>query len=139
MQYAVCCNMDIKNKKIIILGIGASGIESARFLRSRGAQVFLSEGLRNEKTEKSERLLRKEGFDYEIGQHTESKIKKADWVVISPGIKPAAPIYQFISNSGIPMVSEIEIASWFVEMPIIAVTGTNGKTTVTTLITKLPS
>lgn len=131
--------MDVKNKKVTILGIGASGIESARFLRERGAEVFLSEGRSTERTEKTKRELEAEGFSVEVGKHTESRILTADLIVISPGIAPSAPVYQLALSAKVPLYSEIEVASWFCEMPTIAVTGTNGKTTVTTLIAKMLS
>ncbi len=131
--------MEVKNKKITILGIGKSGVESARFLRSRGAQIFLSENIKNEKTEKTKKLLETEGFDVEIGSHSEEKIKKSVFIVISPGIKPDSSIYRKIISLKIPFYSEIEVASWFLEIPYIAVTGTNGKTTVTTLIAQILS
>jgi UDP-N-acetylmuramoylalanine--D-glutamate ligase len=129
--------MDVKNKKVVILGIGVSGIESARFLRSQGAQVFVSEGRQTERTEASKALLEREGFEVEVGKHSESKIREADLIVISPGISPKTPVYQTVVSSGVPFYSEIEVASWFITQPLIAVTGTNGKTTVTTLIAKM--
>jgi len=129
--------MDVRGKKVTILGIGTSGIESARFLRRRGAQVFLSEGRSTERTEKTRRELEAEGFAVEVGSHTESRVLEADFIVISPGIAPSTSVYQLAVSSKVPLYSEIEVASWFCEMPFIAVTGTNGKTTVTTLIAKM--
>jgi UDP-N-acetylmuramoylalanine--D-glutamate ligase len=130
---------DVRGKKVTVLGMGVSGVETARFLRARGARVFLSEGRSTERTERTRAELLREGFELEVGAHSEERLREADWIVISPGISPRTPVYQSVLETGRPVVSEIEVAHWFCEMPSVGVTGTNGKTTVTTLIAKMLS
>jgi len=129
--------MDVKGKKITILGMGESGLAAARFLRGQDARVFVSEGRKTERTQRANEALKKEGFDTECGNHTKEKICDAEFIVISPGISPRTPVYQMIESARIPLWSEIEVASWFTKQKVIAVTGTNGKTTVTTLIARM--
>ncbi len=126
--------MNFKYKKVTVLGAGESGVQSALFLAANGADVFLSElkpavgfgGIRDR--------LSAHGISFEFGSHDFKRIQSSDLIIISPGIPPHAPIYQKIHASGIPIWSEIELASRSTEAEIIAVTGTNGKTTTVTLI-----
>jgi len=129
--------MDVRGKKIAVIGMGKSGIEAARFLKRKRAELFISEGRRTERTKRAAETLEKEGFELELGRHSIEKICRSDFVIISPGISPRQPVYQAVKESSAPLLSEIEVASWYLNQPIIAVTGTNGKTTVTSLITQM--
>lgn len=128
----------LPGNKVAVLGLGVTGCESALFLHREGYQVFVSELKTSAEIEKkAERLLR-EGILCETGRHSADKILSADWVLISPGIPPFSDIYRKISEKAIPIVSEIEVATWFSPSDrIIGITGTSGKTTVTTLITQI--
>lgn len=122
-------------KKVSILGLGVSGYESALFLQRRGFQVFASDQGNSENLQKKAAELRKQGIETEIGGHTLSRLLESDWALISPGIAPNSSSARKISEKGIPLVSEIEVASWFCPSDqIVAVTGSSGKTTVTTLM-----
>lgn len=126
--------IELKNKRVTVLGLGESGIESALFLRDQGARVFVSEFKVSPRTQEAKNQLDKEGIECEIGRHTMSEILNSQLVVVSPGIAPSTDVYSKVLQSGISMISEIELASLFFKGDIVAITGTNGKTTVTTLI-----
>ncbi|MBI4358687.1 MAG: UDP-N-acetylmuramoyl-L-alanine--D-glutamate ligase [Candidatus Omnitrophica bacterium] len=123
-----------EGKKITVLGAKESGLQSALFLKRRGAEVFVSELRGGKEFVPARKTLETQGIASEFGQHTWEEIEPSELVIISPGIPPSAPIYQKLVRAAIPIWSEIELAYRVAEGDIIAVTGTNGKTTVTTLI-----
>jgi len=124
---------DILNKSYTILGAGRSGVGIARLLKRKGAKVFLSENAPLDKLKYfSEDSLKKEMIEFEIGGHSD-KIYENDIIIKSPGIQMDSPeIIRAISLSK-KIYGEIEAASWFCSCPIVAITGTNGKTTTTEL------
>jgi UDP-N-acetylmuramoylalanine--D-glutamate ligase len=131
-------NHRLKEKKCVtILGLGETGLQSALFLNRRGYSVFVSDAQSSRAIEERCQVLRSEKISFEIDGHSQDKIGASDWVLISPGIPPTAPIYSFIVRRRIPLVSEVEVASWFSEGRLTAVTGTSGKTTVTTLLGRI--
>lgn len=117
---------------IVILGGGESGYGSAYLAKSKGFRVFVSD--KGTIKEKYRRLLEENGIDYEEGSHSEERILAADRVIKSPGIPKKEEIIQKIKQKGIRLSSEIEFASEFTDAKIIAITGSNGKTTTTSLI-----
>ncbi len=119
-------------QKLVILGGGESGVGAAILGKKQGYRVFLSD--RGSLSEKFRVRLIDNGIDFEEGQHSESEIMNADLVVKSPGIPKEAPIIQKLNEKHISVISEIEFASRFTDSKIIAVTGSNGKTTTTSLI-----
>ena len=118
--------------KIIILGGGESGVGAAVLAKKKGLEVFLSD--RGVIKEYYKQQLKEEGIDFEEGVHSEERILAADWVIKSPGIPKKAPLIQKIKEKGIRLSSEIEFAAEFTDAKIVAVTGSNGKTTTTSLI-----
>jgi UDP-N-acetylmuramoylalanine--D-glutamate ligase len=121
------------NRKFIILGGGESGVGAAILAKQQGYDVFLSDGGAIKPPYKSE--LEQYGIIYEEGQHSEEKILAADEVMKSPGIPDKNELVQKIRAKGIPVISEIELAWRFKgNSKIIAITGSNGKTTTTSLI-----
>ena len=118
--------------KIIILGGGESGVGAAVLAKKKGLEVFLSD--RGVIKEHYKQQLQAEGIDFEEGTHSEEQILAADWVIKSPGIPKKAPLIQKIKEKGIRLSSEIEFAAEFTNAKIVAVTGSNGKTTTTSLI-----
>ncbi len=118
--------------KIIILGGGESGVGAAVLAKKKGLEVFLSD--RGVIKEHYKQQLQEEGIDFEEGMHSEERILAADWVIKSPGIPKKAPLIQKIKEKGIRLSSEIEFAAEFTDAKIVAVTGSNGKTTTTSLI-----
>ncbi|SDS08069.1 UDP-N-acetylmuramoyl-L-alanine--D-glutamate ligase [Christiangramia echinicola] len=120
------------SKKIAILGGGESGIGTAILAKKEGYEVFLSD--KGKIKDKYKEVLRHIEIEWEDEHHTESKIFDADVVMKSPGIPDIAPMIMELRKNNISVVSEIEFASWFSETPVIGITGSNGKTTVTNLI-----
>lgn len=124
-----------KIEKIVILGGGESGVGAAILAQKKGYKVFLSEGSQLKQAFEIE--LQEHKISYETQNHTLEKILSADLVIKSPGISPTAPIVQKINEKNIPIISEIEFASWFTNATIIAVSGSAGKTTTTSMIYKI--
>ena len=119
-------------ERIVILGGGESGAGAALLAKQQGYDVFLSDY--GKLKPKHEEILIQNEIAYEVGKHTEDLILNANLVVKSPGVPKKAKIIQSLREIGIPIVSEIEFASRFTDNNIIAITGSNGKTTTTSLI-----
>ena len=131
----VCVRVDrIRGKKISVFGMARSGMALAKLLKSLGATVFLTEKKSEESLSSEITELKNSGIDYETGGHTEEAIEHKDYLIISPGIPSDLPILIEAQNKGIPIFSEIEVAYWLSEAQIIGITGSNGKTTTTTLV-----
>ncbi|MCX7761274.1 MAG: UDP-N-acetylmuramoyl-L-alanine--D-glutamate ligase [Candidatus Kryptonium sp.] len=129
-------SQNIAGKKVSVIGGARSGIAVAKLLKKLGANVFISdvkkpEEIKYVKIAPSE--LDSLGIEYEFGEHSE-RVYNCDFMVISPGVPSNAPVIKKAIELGIKVWSEIEVASWFCKAPIVAVTGTNGKTTTTSLI-----
>ena len=120
-------------KKVTILGAARSGLAAARLLQSKNARVFVSE-IRSARDKQPEiEALKEIGVDFECGEHSE-KIFEADWIILSPGISTKSEIVRKIRSKKIPFLSELELAYRFCRGPIIAITGSNGKSTTTALL-----
>ena len=125
-------------KKVAVLGLKNTGYLSALFLAQKGYAVFASDLSEGEDVVNNVNSLKAKGIEAECGRHTFEKILAQDWVLISPGIPPAAEIYKKIVKEKKPVCSEIEVASWFSEAEkVVAVTGSCGKTTTATLIARV--
>jgi UDP-N-acetylmuramoylalanine--D-glutamate ligase len=123
----------IKNIKFTVLGAGRSGIGISKLLKKSGAKVFLSDSSKKEDLlYLNEKVLKEYEIDFELGGNS-ARIFDADYVVTSPGIAPGSDVLVEAKDKGIKIVSEVEAASWFCNAPVIAITGTNGKTTTTEL------
>ncbi|MDX1708141.1 MAG: UDP-N-acetylmuramoyl-L-alanine--D-glutamate ligase [Desulfobacterales bacterium] len=126
--------MQLKDKQIVIIGLGRTGLAVARFLHHQGAQIVAADTA--EETELADALksLREMGATVELGPHRSSVLQEADLIVISPGVSHTiAPIAEARSR-GVQVIGEVELAARFIKKPMIAVTGTNGKTTTTELL-----
>jgi len=120
-------------KSYTILGAGRSGTGIAVYLKRQGVKVFLSESLPKEKLLFfDENTLNREGIEYETGGHSD-RVYENDIIVKSPGIPLDAEVLKKSAETGKEITGEVEIASLFCDAPIIAITGTNGKTTTTVL------
>jgi UDP-N-acetylmuramoylalanine--D-glutamate ligase len=126
--------MELKHTKALVVGMGRSGFETASFLTRRGARVTISEMAGEDEMGEAARKFRELGVQTEFGGHVIDTFTDADVIVISPGVPHTIPPVQAAQKKGIPLLGEIELASRFIKEPIIAVTGTNGKTTTTQLI-----
>ena len=121
-----------KKKRIVILGAGESGAGAAVLARVKGLDTFVSD--QGPIKDKYKALLDQYGIEWEENGHTETKILNADEVVKSPGIPNDAPIIRKLKELGTPIISEIEFAGRYTHAKMICVTGSNGKTTTTSLI-----
>ncbi|GAB6036821.1 UDP-N-acetylmuramoyl-L-alanine--D-glutamate ligase [Fundidesulfovibrio butyratiphilus] len=118
----------------VVVGAGASGVAAARLLHALGAKTRLLDRNRDALSPAVRDELADMGVSLDFGPHTESMFAGADMVVPSPGV-PVAKLAGFLAACPhAQVVSELELASWFVTEPMVAVTGTNGKTTTTTLV-----
>lgn len=120
----------LKGQRVTVIGGQRSGVAVARLLRQTRAKVLLTE-----KAEAQQGLpeqLEALGIGYEFGGHTRAALD-ADFLVISPGVPSTVPLVQQALRSGLNVYSEIEVSSWFCKAPIVAITGSNGKTTTTSL------
>lgn len=123
--------MDLKGKRVSVIGAAKSGIAAAELLRRQGATVLVTEiGRIGE--EEVDRLLKMQ-ISFEQEGHSQN-VYDADFCVISPGIPPHAEVVKTMQARGIPLYSEIEIASRFCKARIVGITGTDGKTTTSTLV-----
>jgi len=123
--------MEVKNKHIVIIGAARSGVAVAELLASKGASVFVTDA--GSIPEHRLERLRKVGIEWEANRHTE-RSKNADFVVVSPGVPTEADLVQHYLTAKKHVFSEIEAASWFNKSRMVAVTGSNGKTTTTSWI-----
>lgn len=127
---------DVRGKKISVLGAERSGVAAALLLQKHGAVVFVSDAAPAAKIGESIEALRANGIDCEAGGHTE-RVYDADVIVVSPGVPSTAPVVNEARSRKIRIVAEIEAASWLCGSPIVAVTGSNGKTTTVTLLERM--
>ncbi|MBT3478855.1 MAG: UDP-N-acetylmuramoyl-L-alanine--D-glutamate ligase [Candidatus Marinimicrobia bacterium] len=129
-------NINIEESKITVIGFGRSGEGAALLGHYLGANMFISDGGSTDTMVESGKKLEAFGIQIETGGHTE-KIYNTDLWVVSPGIAQDAEIVLNAKAKSIPIVSEIEFASWFTDAPIISLTGSNGKTTSVHLLNKM--
>ena len=119
-------------KRIVILGAGESGAGAAVLAKKEGFDVFVSD--MSAIKDKYKKLLDDHAIDWEEKQHTEEKILSADEIIKSPGIPNEAPMVKKAIDKGIHIISEIEFAGRYTDSKMICITGSNGKTTTTSLI-----
>ncbi|MFH2098337.1 MAG: UDP-N-acetylmuramoyl-L-alanine--D-glutamate ligase [Pseudomonadota bacterium] len=126
--------MDLYGKRVAVVGLGKSGLVSARFCHARGARVLAVDSATEEKLADRVRELRELGIEVVCGPHGPDAFSGADLVVASPGVPETLEPIVRAAEAGAEVVGEMELASRFVAEPILAVSGTNGKSTVTTLL-----
>ncbi|MGA3371368.1 MAG: UDP-N-acetylmuramoyl-L-alanine--D-glutamate ligase [Terracidiphilus sp.] len=126
--------MDLKNKKVLVVGLGKSGLAAALFLRRRGAQVTVSDVRSAEALAKEIPALIEEGIMVEAGGHGLLTFRRQDLIVVSPGVPLDTPELAQVKHFGLPVIGELELAARFLKGKMLAVTGSNGKTTTTTLL-----
>jgi UDP-N-acetylmuramoylalanine--D-glutamate ligase len=128
--------VDVRGKRFSILGAARSGLAAAELLHRHGASVFVSDRGAEAKFADTAAALRRIGVPFEFGMNS-ARVLECDVLVLSPGVpSDAEPVRNAVAH-GVTVVSEFELASWFCQAPIVAITGTNGKTTTTTLIGKI--
>ena len=124
--------LNINNKKISIIGAVRSGIGAAKLAKILGAIPFVSDAGSEEKLKSSIELLKKEKIDFEISQHSE-QVYNCDLMVVSPGVPSDSEVIKNGKSKNLTVISELEFASSFCNGNVIGITGTNGKTTTTSL------
>src|SRR5450755_2480905 len=125
--------MDLNNKRVLVVGLGKSGVASALFLKSRGASVTVSDSKPEAELRDEILLLLEHGITIETGGHGERTFHGQDLIVVSPGVPFDAPQLAQARGLGEAVIGEIELAAQFLPGPIVAITGANGKTTTTSL------
>ncbi len=125
--------MELKGKRILVVGLGKSGVASAIFLRKQGAQVTVSDVRSVEALAAELPALLNAGVMVEAGGHGLLTFRRQDWIVVSPGVPPDTPELEQARSFGTPVIGELELASRFLRGKILAITGSNGKTTTTAL------
>ena len=125
--------MDLNNKRVLVVGLGKSGVASALFLKARGARVTVSDSKSEAELRNEILLLLEHGITVETGGHGDRTFRGQDLIVVSPGVPVDSPQMVQARNLGEPVIGEIELAAQFLSGPIVAITGANGKTTTTSL------
>lgn len=125
---------ELKGKKIMIVGLARTGVSLARLLTEHGAEVTVSD--HKSKAELATFLEMMSGIEvhYDLGGHTPKTFLAQDLIVLSPGVPPHLKIFDYARSNGVKVTGEFEFCSQFIKEPVIAITGTNGKTTTTRLI-----
>ena len=126
--------MDLKGKKILVVGLARTGIATAKFLKAKGSLVTATEVKPKEEMQEAVEELKGMDIATEWGGHRIETFLKQEMIVVSPGVDLNIEPIQRATQQGVQVVSEIELAYQFIHVPIIAITGTNGKTTTTLLI-----
>ena len=125
--------MEFKGKKVLVVGLGKSGLAAALFLRRRGAQVTVSDIRSAQVLGKDIPALLEEGIAVEAGGHGLLTFRRQDLIVVSPGVPLDTPELVQVKTFGLPIIGELELASQFLKGRSLAITGSNGKTTTTAL------
>jgi UDP-N-acetylmuramoylalanine--D-glutamate ligase len=129
--------MNYNGKRVVVLGLGLSGLEAARLLHDHGAEVTVrDDGAASGRLSERAEVLRGAGMKVELGAEI-SADTRFDLAVLSPGIDPKRPLVRTLKEAGVPLIGELELASRFCACDIVAITGTNGKTTTTELVDSL--
>ncbi len=129
--------MELKGKKVLVVGLGKSGLAAALFLRHRGARVTVSDMRSAEALAKEIPALLEEGIAVEAGGHGLLTFRRQDLIVVSPGVPIDTPELAQVRGFGLPVIGELELAARYLKGRTLAITGSNGKTTTTTLCGKI--
>jgi UDP-N-acetylmuramoylalanine--D-glutamate ligase len=125
--------MELKNKRVLVVGLGKSGLAAARFLKARGALVTVSDARPATLIAELSELL-DEGFVVESGSHGLLTFRRQDLIVVSPGVPMDVPELATVRAVGAHIIGELELGARFLQGEVVAITGSNGKTTTTTLV-----
>ena len=126
--------VELKKKRVLVVGLGKSGLAAALFLRDRGARVTVSDTRSAEALAKEIPALIEAGIMVEAGGHGLLTFRRQDLIVVSPGVPLDMPEVAQAQTFGLPVIGELELASRFLQGEVVAITGSNGKTTTTTLV-----
>ena len=129
--------MELKNKRVLVVGLGKSGMAAALFLRDKGARVTVSDSRSAVALAGEIPALLDAGIMVEAGGHGLLTFRRQDLIVVSPGVPYDTPELKQVRAFGLPIIGELELASRFLQGQIVAITGSNGKTTTTSLVGKI--
>ena len=129
--------MELNNKPVQVLGLGKSGMAAALFLRDLGARVTVSDARSVAALEKEIPALLDAGIMVEAGGHGLLTFRRQDLIVVSPGVPYDTPELKQVRAFGMPIIGEVELAGRFLQGKVVAITGSNGKTTTTSLLGKI--
>lgn len=128
---------DLKNKKILIVGLGRTGVAAAKFLDSKDAKVIISDHKSKAELADYLELMEDVNVDYDLGGHSPKLFLEQDIIMLSPGISSQLKIFEYARQNGVHVTGEFEFMTQFITKPMIALTGTNGKTTTVSLIREM--
>jgi UDP-N-acetylmuramoylalanine--D-glutamate ligase len=126
-------NVRLSGARVTVVGLGQSGLAVVRLLQRQGARIVVNDARHEQALGPVAEQARGLGATLDLGEHDAARLAQSELIVVSPGV-PRLPALHEVEQRGVPIVSEIELASWFIDSTVIGVTGTNGKSTVTTLI-----
>ncbi len=129
--------MELNGKRVLVVGLGKSGVASALFMKGHGARVTVSDTKSGDELRNEIPALLDHGITVETGGHGERTFRGQDLIVVSPGVPVDAPPLVQARAAGESVIGEIELAAQFLPGPIVAITGSNGKTTTTTLAAEI--
>ena len=125
--------MDLRDRRVTVVGLARSGLAAARLLQQKGAYVTVADAKPSAASPEALARLNPQRLDVKVGAGHEAALQAADLVVISPGVPFRIEALEAARRRGIKVIGELELASWFLASPIVAITGTNGKSTTVTL------
>ena len=125
--------MELRNKRVLVVGLGKSGLAAAQFLKQRGARVTVSDARPAMLIAELSDLL-DQGFMVEAGSHGLLTFRRQDLIVVSPGVPMSTPELMQVRAMGAHIIGELELGAQFLQGEVVAITGSNGKTTTTTLV-----
>ena len=129
--------MDLANKNILVVGLGISGAAAAWFAKNKGASVTVTDMASEKDLASYAPIARKMGATMELGQHKIETFERADLIVVSPGVPHTILPIERAKAKGVPVLGELELAARYIREPVVAISGTNGKTTTTKLLGKM--
>lgn len=126
--------MKLNGKRVLVVGLAKSGAAMARLLKHKGAVVTVTDRAKEEELQDLADEMKRLDIKTELGGHSQETFMEQDTIVLSPGVPHTLPQIKQAEKFGVQVIGEIELASSFIEEPVVAITGTNGKTTTTTLV-----
>ena len=134
MHVEIVTDLNVENKKVLVVGLARSGLAVARFLKDQGAQVTATDLKEKDELGSWVQGALAMGISLKLGAHEIEGFTGSDLIVVSPGVPHNITPLEAARRAGIPVIGEVELASRYIKQPIVAITGTNGKTTTTSLI-----